>query len=459
MAEVEHREADVAIVGAGLAGLSAARELRRAGREVVVLEARDRVGGRTLSEPIGDGKVVDLGAQWVGPTQDEILELVGELGLETFPTHADGRSLFERHGRVRRYRGTIPRLSPVALVEAELALRRLNRLASEVPPEEPWRARRAGDRDGQTFETWIRRRVRTGAARDLLRLAIHGVWAVEPADVSLLHVLFYIRSAGSIEALLEVEGGAQQDRLVAGTQQISIRLADELGNGCVELGSPARVIQYSAGSAEGVVVGSDRVAVVARRAIVAVAPALAGRIAYEPALPPRRDGLSQRMAMGSVVKSMSIYERPFWRDEGLSGEAASVDGPVSVVLDNSPPDGSPGVLVAFLEGRAARDAGGLAPEERRRIVTDCLARLFGPRAQDPDRYLDKAWAAEEWTRGCYGAFMPPGAWTDHGAALRETIGPIHWAGTETATVWNGYMDGAVSSGRRAAREVLEALGG
>lgn len=453
----EHRETEVVIVGAGLAGLCAARELRARGRDVVVLEARDRVGGRTLSESIDDGKVVDLGAQWVGPAQDRILALIRELGLETFPTHAEGMNLFERRGRVRRYRGTIPRLNPLALVEAGSALRRLNRLASKVPLEEPWQAPRAGDWDAQTFETWIRRNLRTGGARDMLRLAVRGVWAIEPADVSLLHVLFYIRSAGSIESLLEVEGGAQQDRLVTGTQQISIRIADELGEGTVELGAPARVVHYSAGSADGVVVGTDRVTVSARRAIVAVAPTLAGRIAYQPALPPARDGLSQRMAMGSVVKSMAIYERPFWRDEGLSGEAASIDGPVSLALDNSPPDGSPGVLVAFLEGRAARRAGGLAQGDRQRIVTDCLARLFGAKAREPERYIDKAWAAEEWTRGCYGAFMPPGAWVDHGAALREPTGPLHWAGTETATVWNGYMDGAVSTGLRAAAEVLEAL--
>jgi monoamine oxidase len=456
MASAQHREADVAIVGAGLAGLAAARELRAAGRDVVVLEARERVGGRTLTESIGDGNVVDLGAQWVGPTQGEILALIRELGLETFPTHTEGRNLFERRGRVKRYRGTIPRLNPLALAEVGSALRRLNRLAARVPAEEPWQAPRARDRDAQTFETWIRRNLRTGVARDMLRLVVRGVWAVEPEDVSLLHVLFYIRSAGSIEALLKIEGGAQQDRLVTGTQEISIRIADELGDGTVELGSPARVIQYAAGSADGVVVGTDRVTVSARRVIIAVAPTLAGRIAYEPALPPARDGLSQRMAMGSVVKSMAIYERPFWREEGLSGEAVSIDGPVSLVLDNSPPGGSPGVLVAFLEGRAARQAAGLAQGERQRIVTEGLARMFGARAREPEGYIDKAWAAEQWTRGCYGAFMPPGAWIDHGAALREPTGPLHWAGTETATAWNGYMDGAVSSGRRAAGEVLAA---
>ena len=442
------------MVGAGLAGLVAARRLQAAGREVVVLEARHRVGGRTLNEPIGDGKVVELGAQWVGPTQDRILALIGELGVETFPTHGEGANLFERGGKVRRYGGTIPRLNPVALAETGVMLGRLNRLAARVPADQPWRAEEARDWDAQTFETWIRRRIRTAAARDLMRLAINGVWAAEPRDLSLLHVLFYISSAGSIELLLDTEGGAQQDRVVGGTQIIATRIADELGEALV-LGSPVRAVVH--GDA-GVGVGADEVSVNARRAILALAPPLAGRIAYDPPLPAARDALCARMAMGTVVKCMAVYDRPWWREEGLSGQATSTDGPISVVFDNSPPDGSPGVLLAFFEGRAAREASALSEAERRAAVAECLERLFGPRARRPQGYVDKAWANEEWTRGCYGAFMPPGAWTDHGAALRAPIGPLHWAGTETATAWSGYMDGAVSSGERVAAEVDAALG-
>lgn len=451
---MERREADVVVVGAGLAGLVAARALRAVGREVVVLEARDRVGGRILNEAIGDGKVVELGAQWVGPTQDQILALIAELGIETFPTHGEGENVFERRGKVRRYKGTIPRLNPVALVEAAAVLARVNRLAGRVDPAAPWQAVRAADWDAETFETWVRRRVRTAAARDLMRLAVNAVWAAEPRDLSLLHMLFYVSSAGSIEALLETDGGAQQDRVVGGTELIANRMADELGDALV-LEAPARAIVHGD---FGVGVGAGALSVSARRAIVAVAPPLAGRIAYDPPLPAIRDGLSARMAMGTVVKCMAIYEHPWWRDEGLSGQATSVDGPVSVVFDNSPPDGSPGVLLAFFEGRAAREAGGLSRDERRQIVGDCLARLFGPLAREPESYVDKAWANDEWTRGCYGAFMPPGAWTDHGPALREPIGPLHWAGTETATTWSGYMDGAVRSGEDAASAVHAALG-
>jgi monoamine oxidase len=451
---MEQRDTDVVVVGAGLAGLAAARELAAAAREVLVLEARDRVGGRTLNEQIGDGKVVEIGAQWVGPTQDRVLALISELGLETFPTYVKGTNVFERGGRLGKYKGTIPKVNPIGLAEVGLLLKRLNRMASEVPPEAPWRAAKAPDWDSQTFASWMRRNVRTRVARDILRLAIIGVWAAEPRDVSLLHVLFYIRSAGSIEILTDAEGGAQQDRVVGGTQLISLRMADQLGQGVVELSTPVRAIEHGS---EGVIVGSDRLSVRAKAAIVAVPPTLAGRIAYDPPLTHLRDGLSQRMSQGSVVKCMAVYERPFWRERGLSGAVTSVTGPVSVGFDNSPPDGSPGVLLGFLEGRAAREAMDLSRDERRGLVAECFGRFFGPEAADPVDYVDKAWGADEWSRGCYGGFMPPGAWLDHGPALREPIGPIHWAGAETATVWNGYMDGAVGSGQDAARAALASL--
>ncbi|MSO42209.1 MAG: flavin monoamine oxidase family protein [Solirubrobacterales bacterium] len=448
-------EADVVVVGAGLAGLSAARRIKQAGREVVVLEARDRVGGRTLNEPIGDGKIVEIGGQWVGPTQHRALSAIEDLGLETFPTYGEGRNLFERRGRIRSYRGTIPKLNPLALAETGVVIARINRMARGVDPEAPWASPEAGRLDSQTFASWIGRHVRTAAARDLMKLAIWAVWAAEPEDISLLHVLFYVRSAGSFEDLIDTEGGAQDARVVGGAQLISLGLADALGDS-VELSSPARRIEHRPDS---VAVASDAVTVTARRAIVAMPPVLAGRLVYDPALPSIRDGLTQRMAQGAVVKCMAIYPEPFWRAEGLSGQVTSSDGPVSVIYDNSPPDGSPGVLLAFLEGRAARRASGLAAPERRELVIGCLRRFFGDRAGAPDAYVEKAWPNDEWSRGCYGGFMPPGAWIENGPALRKPIGPIHWAGAETAVVWNGYMDGAISAGERAADDALSALAG
>ncbi|MDQ2622248.1 MAG: flavin monoamine oxidase family protein [Actinomycetota bacterium] len=446
---VESLEVEVAVVGAGLAGLSAARALEAAGRSVAVVEARDRVGGRTVNEPIGDGKVVELGGQWVGPTQSRILELIPELGLETFSTFGDGLNLIERRGKVRSYSGTIPKLNPLALAEVGVAIRKINRLADKVDPARPWESEIA-DLDRLTFDTWMRRNVRTAAARDMMRLAIEAVWAAEPEDISMLHMLFYVKSAGSLDLLLDSEGGAQDSRVVGGTHLISQRMADAL-DGPVHLDSPVRRILWSG---DRVLVLADGLRVTAKEVVVALPPALAGRIAWEPALPAARDGLTQRMIQGSVIKTMTVYPEPFWREQGFSGQATSADGPVSVVFDNSPPDGSPGVLLAFFEGKAARDAAVLTKETRRHLVADCLVRLFGDAAARSDNYVEKVWAADEWSRGCYGGYLPPGAWTSHGHALRESIGPIHWAGAESATEWAGYMEGAIQSGRRAAAAIL-----
>ena len=463
----ESIEADVAVVGAGLAGLVAARRIAAAGAHPVVVEARDRVGGRLLNEEIGDGKVVEVGGQWIGPTQERIAALAAELGVETFPTHDQGRHLIEIAGKLASYTGAITdarvrlvrdlarALSPLALADFEQARARLDRMARQVPLEEPWMAPKAADWDGQTFATWVRRNTRTAAARGLFELATEAVWAAEPADVSLLHVLFYIHSGSGFNTLVGTGGGAQQDRFHGGSQRLALLMAEQLGPDAVRLGAPVSLIEHGEG---GVKLHTESLIVSAGRAIVAVPPALAGRIVYDPPLPALRDQLTQRMPQGTVIKTMAIYERPFWRDEGFSGQATSDAGPARVVFDNSPPDGSPGVLLGFLEGRLARQWGARPAQERRRAVLAGHARLFGPQAADPVDFVERVWAEEEWTRGCYGCLMTTGAWTEYGRALRRPVGPLHWAGAETATVWTGYMDGAVSSGERAAAEVAEALG-
>jgi monoamine oxidase len=469
----ESLEADVAIVGAGLAGLVAARRIVAAGDRPLVIEARERVGGRLLNEEIGDGKVVEVGGQWIGPTQERLAALAAELGVGTFPTHDEGRHLIEMAGKRTSYSGALTdarvslvrdlsrAISPPALADFEQARARLDRMARKVPLEEPWMAPRAASWDGQTFATWVQRNTRTEAARRLFELATEAVWAAEPADVSLLHVLFYTRSGGGFNSLVGTDGGAQQDRFHGGSQRLALLIAEELGVERVRLAAPVRRIEHDGG---GVVLDADGPAsepgglrVRARRAIVAIPPTLAGRIAYDPPLPAQRDQLTQRMPQGTVIKTMAIYERPFWREEGLSGQATSDAGPARVVFDNSPPDGSPGVLLGFLEGRLARQWGARAAPERRAAVLAGHARLFGARAARPERFVERVWADEEWTRGCYGCLMTPGGWTEYGRALRAPIGPLHWAGAETATVWNGYMDGAVQSGERAAAEVLSDL--
>jgi len=447
-------DADVVVVGAGLAGLTAARDLIAAGHSAIVLEARDRVGGRVVGEPFGDGHVAEMGGEFVGPTQDRILALAADLGVSTFPTYDDGANVLHFNGRRATYRGAIPRISPLVLADIGRAQARLELLAGKVPLDAPWTAARAEGWDGQTFETWIRRNAASRSARTLLALAAEAVFACEPGDLSLLHVLFYSRSAGSFQRLIATSGGAQQDRFAGGSQLIPERLAARLGPDVVRLSQPVAAISAAG---DRVTVATAGAEFSCRRVIVSVPPHLAGRISYEPALPPGREQLTQRVPMGSVIKCQAIYDEPFWRADGLSGQATGDGDGSRVVFDNSPPGGSPGVLLAFVEGDQARRLGRVSAADRRRVVLDSLARYFGPRAASPAGYLELDWQRERWTGGCYGTLFGPNVWTRYGHALREPAGPVHWAGTETATTWCGYMDGAVRSGERAAAEVAAAL--
>jgi len=449
----EQATVDVAVVGAGLSGLAAARQLVRQGRSVAVLEARDRVGGRVLNESIGDDVVVEVGGQWVGPTQDRVLALIEDLGLSTYATYDDGDKLFEFNGRIRRYRGEVPRLNPVVLADIAQAQHRLDRMSRTVPLDRPWDARRAQQWDRETFGSWMHRNVRTTGGRAFCTLVCEAVWAVHPSDVSLLHFLFYNRSGGGLDRLISTDDGAQKWRVTGGSQRIAERMADDLGDN-VLLDTPVRAIRQDDA---GVTLDTDGHTTHARHAIVAMPPTLTNRIAYSPALPGIRDQLCQRYAQGSAIKTMAVYPEPFWRDAGLSGQVTSATGPVKVCFDNSVPGDPRGVLLGFLEGNQARALGQLSAAQRREQVLSCFTRLFGHRAADPEAYVERNWADEEWTRGCYAGFLPPGAWTGHGHALREPIGRIHWAGTETATVWNGYMDGAITAGERAADEVLNRI--
>jgi monoamine oxidase len=447
-------DADVVVVGAGLAGLMTARRLAAAGRSVVVLEARDRVGGRTLNRDLGDGKVTEIGGQWVGPTQDRLLALADELGVATFPTHYRGRNLLELHGRRRRYRGTIPRLRPLVLLDVDRARRRLDRLARGVPTDAPWRAPDAERLDSLTLGGWIAANVRTRSARRLFEIACGTVWGMPASQMSLLWALHCVASGGGFDALVDTEGGAQQDRFVGGSQLISMRLAEGLGDSVV-LGAPVRSIEQDG---SGVRVEADGLAVSARRAVCAMPPSLTARIRFAPALSGRRDQLAQRMASGAITKCTAVYAEPFWRADGLTGEAVTDRGPVSTTFDNSPPDGSPGVMLGFIAGAEAIEHARRPGSERRRIVLESLARLFGDQARATTDYSEQAWAEEEWSGGGPVCSPAPGALTAYGEELRRPSGRVHWAGAETATVWCGYMEGAVRSGDRAAEEVLDAEG-
>lgn len=446
--------ADVAVVGAGLSGLVAARRLAQRGLRVVVLEARDRVGGRTLNADVGAGKTVEIGGQFVGPGHDALLRVAAEVGVATFPTHNTGRHLLELGGRMRSWNGVTPWAGPVASVSYLRKQRALNHMAREVRPEAPWLARRAREWDGETLAGWMRRRMASRRARSLLTTAIRAIWAVEPEDVSLLHALTLISATGKgLEYQIRTRGGYQQDRFVGGSQRVSQLLAAELPDPPL-LGHPVRRIEQDG---DGVVVHADGVTVRAARAIVAVPPMLAARIDYAPAMPAGREQLLARYPQASAMKFLAVYDTPFWRAAGLSGQVGSDRGPVGAAFDNSPQDGTPGILLGFVLADHARELLNAPADERQRLVLECFARWFGDEALAPREFLAGSWTEDEWTRGCYCGYLVPGAWTSFGPWLWKPHGRVHWAGTETATRHIGSMDGAVQAGERAADEVGAAL--
>jgi monoamine oxidase len=469
---------DVAVVGGGLAGLTAARDVALRGLSVRVLEARDRVGGRIWNHDLGGGKVSERGGTFVGPTQDRLMSLAKGLRVGTFDTYDTGDDLYINNvdnpgGAIppMRYSDTGPTGTappdPTVAVDLATVVPDLDMKSTKVPVAAPWTAQSAHDWDGQTLESYINSKSQNPRFKALVPVATRPIFGAEPRELSLLFVLFYIASSGNpqnpgtFERNFDTRGGAQQSRFIGGSQLIPIRLAERLGPKRVLLSSPVRSIVQGKSS---VTVHSDRHTITARRVIVAIPPALAGRIHYHPALPFARDQLTQRYPQGTLTKVAAVYDKPFWRDAGLTGQILDTGGPVSATFDDSPPDGSPGVLFGFVGGDNARTYNAMSASGRQAAVIGQFTSWFrsqsqalGQAASQPQAFFDTNWSAEVWTRGCPVGIPSLGTLIAYGPYLRAPIGRIHWAGTETSDYWNGYMDGAVRSGERATREVLAKL--
>jgi monoamine oxidase len=450
---MERLEADVCVIGAGFAGMSAAWRLRQAGLEVVVLEARDRVGGRTWATYLPDGSHIDRGGGWFGPGQDRSYALAAEMGRQTYRQYTAGENMFVKDGKALRYKGTVPlRINPLQLASVGIALKRLDRMAKQVPLGTPWEAKRAARWDSETVARWIATQVPPGVGRAMVVDIMTDLFTCDLAEVSLLGALHLVHSNNGIEDLISSAGGHQQDRVIGGTTSILYEMQNRLGN-AVRLESAVRDVHWSTSSVEVTAVGAS---VKARRVVVAIPPWLSGRIWWDPPVTRDRAQLVQRMPTGQIFKIHLVYESAFWRDDRLSGQTLDPSSLAPLTIDACGPEPPPGILCVISGGRRAYKLGRMSAEERRSTVIAAVSKRFGQKAREPEDYVEQDWTAEVWTRGGMITHFPPGVLTSFGAALHEPVGPLHWASTEHASVMQGCIDGAIRSGEQAAREVIEA---
>ncbi|KAF4981017.1 hypothetical protein FZEAL_3069 [Fusarium zealandicum] len=461
MTDQQDRLYDCIVVSAGYSGLAAAKALHEhASRpRFLVLEARDRVGGRARTIHLGDGKYWDVGGSFLGLKQDAMYSLAREYGVEVFPIPQKGKIIFRYRGQAKGYSGLIPPLKPWEVIDAGLVLQQLERLVRSIDVEAPWAHPKAKAWDKITLEEWIRRHTFTKAGRAMMEMAIPAIFGRSSCDISLLYAVYVLKTLGSATAAFSSDGGLQQDMTKGGGTAIAERIREGIGGDqTVRLSEPVQRVKYTDGDTNCTITttkGEYRT----KRVIFAVPPQFAAKVNFDPCLPGQKKALLESMELGAYTKVFATYKTPFWRDDGLRGEATSLEGYISVSYDaTSPEAGAEGKLMGFATGSKAREFATLSKDEQRRIALEEFAGMFGRQALEPIEFFYHSMLHEEWAGGCPLASPPPGIMTTHFEWIRRPVGPIHWAGTETSTRFYGYMEGAVSAGRRAAQEVVEALG-
>lgn len=447
---------DCIVVGAGYSGLAASKLLAFSGHQILLFEARERVGGRAKTIPVSDGASWDVGGSFLGVGQHLMYGLAREYSVSTFAIPTEGKLVLRHRGRSRTYSGLIPPMRPWEVLDAGLVLRRFERMCEAADVEAPWRTPGAEELDRVTVREWFRAHTWTSGARDTVDMAMEAVLGQAPQCVSMLHALFYFKAAGSLTAAISVAEGLQRDLMAGGGMAIAEKMKVSLGDEVVRLGEAVQSVRYDD---EGCEVTTTKGATYrAKKAIFAIPPPLLLKVQFDPPLPAQKTALLQHMPMGAFSKVFATYKTPFWRDRGLRGECTNPRGFVSVTFDATPPEpGAPGKMMGFLVGTMAREFAKLSSEEQRRVSLDELASMLGEEALEPLEFFYHSMMDEEWATGCPMATPAPGMWTMYGEWMRKPVGPIHWAGTEASTRFYGYMEGAVDSGQRAAKEVIEKL--
>jgi monoamine oxidase len=450
MGKLAIEKVDVAIIGAGLSGLTAARLLAKAGKNVSVLEAQDRVGGRTWSQPLGNGSFIDIGGQWIGRGHTSMYELAEEAGIKTFPTYNDGLNLWKKKGKIKRYKGETPPMGLFALLSANTNMKRFDRISASIDPFQPWLVKNASSMDTVSLGAWLDQEVNNAKARKLIKRIAEGELCTSTYEVSLLQALSSAKATGSLKQAESVEDGALRDRLEGGAQEICNYLYEQVQS-AVKLNCPVRFVEQTK---EGIKLGNPTFHLVAQKVIITAPLPTVKNINFTPALPVEKQILINNMKMGTVVKCHAVYDTPFWREEGLSGASFSLDDVIELSVDNSCPGSQSGILTSLIHADRAEYLLALNPADRKREVLEAYVERFGKKARSPLYYHDYSFSNNPWIGGAYTGFFKKGIFSEYGPYLQKATNNIHWAGTETATFFKGFMEGAVLSGKRVAQEIL-----
>lgn len=445
---------DCAIIGAGLAGLVAARHLTDRGLSVTVLEARDRVGGRVENKTLNDGSYVELGGQWIGPGFDSLLDIIEELGLETIGLPAEGNLVVRLRGQALAVPSLEeePALTPFEVSDLGQGLLRLRRLGERLRTDAAWRKANAAWLN-QDLRRWITTNLRTQGAQRRFSEVYEAAFGPMPKACTLIEGLHQVNSGPDLETMLASNGGLHQKRVEGGMATVAEALAARLGD-AVRLN--AEVVKVEHGQIAQLTLADGEV-VEAKQVISTLPPRLAMALEHEPALPSWRAEAAEKVAPGNVIKAFLIYDKPFWRELGLSGQSSADEGAVRVTFDTTADGAAKGHLMGFFEGADADSLSRRSVTLRERAFTDSVVRSFGEEGARPVAYLERDWASEKFTGGCHGAHFAPGVWTTNGPVLAAPEGVLHWAGAEYANRFNGYLEGAVRSGREVAAAVARNL--